>query len=136
MTKTVLVAEDDADARNTLRAALEERGFRVVVAVHGAEGVHLARRTRPDLILMDLRMPVMDGGQAIRYLRADPMTARIPIWGISAYLAEVADDDVVRTGCDRLIEKPIVPAELALEVERLLGDAGQPPNEPPRPTAP
>ena len=130
MPKTVLIVEDDPDARSIYEEALTERGFTVMVALHGAEGVHLARRNRPDLILMDIRMPVMDGWQAIQYLKSDPAINHIPIWGISAYLS---DDELERQPSwlhfDRLISKPVDPGELADEIEALLG-APPPPPEP------
>ncbi|HEX6927386.1 MAG TPA: response regulator [Longimicrobiaceae bacterium] len=128
MSKTVLVVEDDPDARAIYEEALIERGFEVLVALHGAEGVHLARRHHPDLILMDIRMPVMDGWQAIQYLKADQSTGHIPIWGISAYLDdEELDRQPSWFQFDRLIAKPVDPGELASEIEQRIGRPPLPP---------
>lgn len=124
MRKTVLVVEDDADARAIFCEAIEQRGYRVLAGVHGAEGVHLARRHRPDLILMDIRMPVMDGDLAVRYLKSDPMISRTPVWGISAYLIEGQIDEPPKPlGFDRLIAKPANPQQVAAEIEDEIGPA-------------
>ena len=130
MPKTILLVEDDPDARAIYSEALANRGHRVLTAVHGAEGVHLARKHRPDLILMDIRMPLMDGWAAIEYVRSDPETAKIPIWAISAYPSEEeARDQPARTRFDRFIAKPIPPAELVTEVEARI-DTPQEPSPP------
>jgi two-component system, OmpR family, alkaline phosphatase synthesis response regulator PhoP len=128
MPKTVLIVEDDPDARSIYEEALTERGYTVLTALHGAEGVHLARRHRPDLILMDIRMPVMDGWQAIQYLKSDPAISHIPIWGISAYLS---DDELESQPSwlhfDRLIAKPVDPGQLTAQIEALIGRPPPPP---------
>lgn len=130
MRKTVLIVEDDPDARAIYEEGLTRRGFEVLTALHGAEGVHLARRHRPDLILMDIRMPIMDGWQAVQYLKSDPAINHIPIWGISAYLSdEELDAQPSWFQFDRLISKPIDPVELASDIEELIGK----PPPPPRP---
>lgn len=112
------------DARTIFRDALVKRGYRVLTATQGAEGVHVARRQRPDLILLDIRMPVMDGLDAIRYLKSDERTARIPVWGISAFLADVNQEDPHLGRFDRLLAKPVQPAELVSAIE---GQFGPPP---------
>ena len=124
MMKKVLVVEDDADAREIYARILEERGYTVITATNGAEGVHFARRTHPDLILMDLRMPVMDGWQAVRYVRADSTTSKIPVWALSAYLDEQPEGYRPARSFDRFIPKPCPPEQLAADVERWLGPAG------------
>lgn len=130
MPKTILVVEDDADSRAIYEEALTERGYRVLTALHGAEGVHLARRHRPDLILMDIRMPVMDGWQAIQYLKADPAISHIPIWGISAYLSdEELEGQPNWLHFDRLISKPVDPGDLADAIEAQIGRP-PPPRQP------
>lgn len=127
MPKTVLIVEDDEDTRSIYGTAVSERGYRVLTATHGAEGVHLARRYRPDLILLDIRMPVMDGWQAMRYLKGDLQTRNIPICAISAY--SVDDEErqaALRMEFDCVLAKPMDPREVVSEVERLIGppDAG------------
>jgi CheY-like chemotaxis protein len=128
MPKTVLIVEDDADARSIYEEALKERGYTVLTALHGAEGVHMARRHRPDLILMDIRMPVMDGWQAIQYLKSDPAISHIPIWGISAYLSdEELENQPSWLHFDRLMSKPVDPGSLVNEIEEVLGKPPPPP---------
>jgi two-component system, OmpR family, alkaline phosphatase synthesis response regulator PhoP len=133
--KTILIVDDDPEARHLYGAALRDRGFHVVTALHGAEGVHLGRRHRPDLILMDIRMPVMSGWDAVRYLKTDPMTANIPIWLISAYAAEEDAEDPDRLGVDRVLAKPIEPREIVAAVEARIGPPLPPtvPGSGPRP---
>lgn len=111
-----MLVEDDNDARVFYAEALETRGYRVLVATHGAEGVSLARRHHPDLILMDLRMPVMDGLSALRYLKADKKTAPIPVWAISAHFGEVKGDQPLLERFDRRIRKPLSPDELISQI--------------------
>jgi two-component system, OmpR family, alkaline phosphatase synthesis response regulator PhoP len=130
MPKTVLIVEDDADARSIYEEALKKRGYSVLTALHGAEGVHMARRHRPDLILMDIRMPVMDGWQAIQYLKSDPAISHIPIWGISAYLSDdELDNQPAWLHFDRLMSKPVDPGTLVNEIEEALGRP-PPPDQP------
>ena len=86
MAKTVLIVEDDSDTRDIYQTALTERGYDVLVAIDGAEGVHIARKHHPDLILLDIRMPVMDGWQAVCYLRSFPQTQKIPSAGFQRML--------------------------------------------------
>ena len=127
MIQTIVVIEDEPDLRAILRDALEARGYRVISAKHGAEGVTMVRRHRPDLVLMDVKMPVMDGVHALAYLKADPQTARVAVWGLSAYAS--ADELREQPGYvrfDRVLSKPIDPGYLVREVESYLG--------PPRPT--
>jgi two-component system, cell cycle response regulator DivK len=122
MSKTILVVEDDEEVLNIYREVLTARGYRVLTAVHGAEGVTMARRYRPDLMLMDIRMPVMSGWDAIRYVRADPYTSRIPIWALSAYISEQKEAvELPGRGFDRLVEKPINPTDLLALIEEQVG---------------
>jgi CheY-like chemotaxis protein len=123
--RTILLIDDDPDARNVFGAALQERGYRVLMGVNGAEAVHLARRHNPDLILLDIRMPVMDAWEALRYLRADSRIESTPIWAVSAYVDEETTS-VRRETFDRLVTKPIDPKHLADEVDELFGTGGKP----------
>lgn len=125
MPKTILIVEDDEDTRSIYATALTGRGYRVLVATQGAEGVHLARRHHPDLILLDIRMPILNGWGAARYLRADPETRNIPICAISAY--EVDDEErelAERVEFDCFLTKPIDPREVVAEVEARVGSPG------------
>lgn len=122
MPKCVLVVEDDEDTRAIYAAALETRGYRVITADHGAEGVHLARLHRPDLILLDIRMPVMNGFQAMRYLRSYRETASIPVCAISAYAPdEHGQREAERMGFYGFLIKPIDPSDVVAEIEERIG---------------
>jgi two-component system cell cycle response regulator DivK len=125
--RTILIVEDDEGMQSVYTAALRHCGYRVLTANHGAEGVHLARRNRPDLILLDIRMPVMDGWGAAEYLKADPQTRDVPICAISAF--EARPGELNPADCrffDCFLMKPIEPRELVAEVDRRLGGAHAP----------
>lgn len=126
MPKSVLIIEDDPDTRAIYSSALADRGYLVLTATQGAEGVHLARRTRPELILLDIRMPVLDGWGAARYLRSDSETRHIPICAMSA--DGIHEEDPAMTGraeFDCFVMKPLAPAAVVELVERHIG----PPDE-------
>jgi two-component system, cell cycle response regulator DivK len=122
--RTLLLIEDDFDAREAYGLALRHFGYRVIEAVNGIEGLRLAREVRPDLILMDLGLPQLDGWQATEMLKRDPETAHIPVMAVTVHVhdSERARAEVV--GCDRFVPKPCVPSQLRDEIERLLGPPG------------
>jgi CheY-like chemotaxis protein len=101
----VLIAEDHEDSRDALRTLLDALGYRVVVARNGAEAVEVARASRPDLILMDMMMPSVDGFEATRTLRTDPTFREVPIVAITAM--EGAREAVFQAGCSDVVVKPI-----------------------------
>jgi CheY-like chemotaxis protein len=107
---TILLAEDHLDSREALRALLEAFGFDVIPAANGAEAVRLARRTPPDLILMDIMMPEIDGFEATRRLRDFPETRDIPIITLTAM--EGAQVTALEAGADDFIAKPINSGQL------------------------
>jgi two-component system cell cycle response regulator DivK len=107
LTPTVLVVEDDKDTRITLRLNLLMRGYRVVEATNGQEAVGLAHRACPDLILMDLGLPLMDGLAATRLIRAMTKLCKVPIVAITAYDAFGMKEAALEAGCDEYIVKPI-----------------------------
>lgn len=121
---TVLVVDDHDLNRELARAILERRGYRVVEAEGGAEGVELARRERPALVLLDLAMPVMDGYATLSALRAAPETRDIPVMALTA-LAMRGDEQRARAaGFDDYVTKPIEQEVLVAAVRRLL-EAGR-----------
>ena len=120
MPKTILIVEDDFDTTLVYAEALMHRGYDVLAARNGAEGVQLAIRHQPRLILMDIRMPIMDGFQAVNYLKSDAVTRSIPVWGISAHFDE---EPSIPGGFSRILHKPFLPSELITMVEELLGPA-------------
>jgi CheY-like chemotaxis protein len=126
MPKTVLIVEDDDHLRGIYAAAVTHRGYEVITATQGAEGVHIARTHRPEMILLDLRMPVMDGHLAMRYLRSFHETAGIPVCAISGFLPDYEPSDDDRLAFDAVLRKPVEPGDVVLEVEHWIGPPGLP----------
>ncbi|MDT4895038.1 MAG: hypothetical protein QOH25_115 [Acidobacteriota bacterium] len=104
---TVMVVDDNEDLREMLRYMVERLGFRVVEAENGREAVALARHRCPDLILMDLSMPVMDGLVATRRLREIEEMCNVPIVAISANRREQSQADAIAAGCNEYLTKPV-----------------------------
>lgn len=106
--KTVLITDDNEKNRKLLRVLLQKAGYATIEAMDGQKGVEAARLNKPGLIIMDIRMPVMDGITAIKALKADPATAGIPVI-ISTSSAMKGDADRIKaeTGCDMYVTKPI-----------------------------
>lgn len=117
---TILLAEDHPDSREALCALLEAFGFQVVSAVNGAEAVELARQDPPDLVLMDIMMPELDGFEATRKLRDFPETRHIPIITLTAM--EGARARSMEAGADDFIAKPINSGQLLDKVRSWLTD--------------
>jgi len=123
MTMVILVVEDNALNLKLVRDVLTFAGYEVHVAQTAEEGLRLARTDPPDLVLMDIDLPGMDGLEALRHLRADPRTEKVPVAAFTA-LAMAADRDRVRAaGFDGLLEKPISVRNLASQVRSYLPDA-------------
>jgi two-component system cell cycle response regulator DivK len=121
-TKRILLVEDHEDNRNIYRTILEHYGYTVVIAVDGQNGIRIAREERPDLILMDLSIPVVDGWEATRLLKGDPETSGIPIIALSAHALSEDRERAVQAGCDGYLAKPVEPRKVLEEVARFLGD--------------
>ena len=118
--KTILVIEDQEFNRELLVQILEDF-YDVIVAVDGAEGLASAERDRPDLILMDFGMPVMDGWEATRRIKAQPALRGIPVIAITSH-AMVGDEAKARgVGCDDYMAKPIHEDELLAKIRHLIG---------------
>ena len=103
----ILLVEDNEMNRDMLSRRRERRGFKVIMALDGAQGVEMARSENPTLILMDMSLPVMDGWTATRTLKDDPATARIPVIGLSAHAMSSDLDKALEAGCDDYDTKPI-----------------------------
>ena len=116
----VLVVDDSPDARDLYSDYLETCGFRVLTAEDGAEGVRLAKNEWPAAIVMDLAMPNLDGCEAIRQLRADPMTADIPIVAVSAYAFGGEPTRARDAGADMCLAKPCLPPQVARVVRAMI----------------
>jgi two-component system, cell cycle response regulator DivK len=110
----VLLVEDNEMNRDMLSRRLTRRGFEVVFAADGQQGVDLARSEKPDIILMDMSLPVMDGWEATRRIKEDGTMRRIPVIGLTAHAMSGDREKAIEAGCDDYDSKPV-------EIERLLG---------------
>ncbi|MBV9865677.1 MAG: response regulator [Abitibacteriaceae bacterium] len=120
MTKILLV-EDNELNRDMLSRRLERRGYEVVIAVDGKEGVELAQSAMPDLILMDMSLPVLDGWEATRQLKADAPTQAIPVIALTAHAMAGDREKALEAGCDDYDTKPVELPRLITKIEALLG---------------
>lgn len=127
MSRTVLLIEDNEQNRYLATFLLERHGYRVMSAVDGPHGVELAQSLRPDLILLDIQLPGMDGYAVARALRAIAELRATPIVAVTSYAMVGDREKSLAAGCTGYIEKPINPETFVLEVERFA---------PPKPAAP
>jgi CheY-like chemotaxis protein len=119
MTK-LLIVEDNEMNRDMLSRRLIRRGYEVVMAVDGEEGVTAAKSECPDLILMDMSLPVIDGWEATRRLKAEPQTRGIPVIGLTAHAMAGDREKVIDAGCDDYDTKPVELPRLLQKIEALL----------------
>jgi CheY-like chemotaxis protein len=117
----VLLIEDNELNRDMLSRRLRRKGYEVVVAEDGASGVSQARASRPDLVIMDLGLPVMDGGEATRLLKGAPETATVPIIALTAHAMPSERRRAMEAGCDDYDTKPVELDRLLGKIEALLG---------------
>ena len=122
---TILLAEDFEDARELYREYLEFSGFQVLTAANGREAIERAIELQPDLILMDASMPVLDGWQATRELKANDATRHIPVVALTAHAFDDARKEAKDVGCDGFVTKPCLPDDLVTKVRAVL-DTGKP----------
>ncbi len=120
MTKQILVIEDQEDNRAILRDLLNSVGFEVIEAVNGEDGVAMAASERPDLILMDIQLPIIDGYEATRRIKGDPALEQIPIIAVTSYALSGDEDKAKLAGCDAYISKPYSPRDLLAKVQEFL----------------
>ncbi|EWY37875.1 chemotaxis protein CheY [Skermanella stibiiresistens SB22] len=116
----ILIVEDNDLNRDMLSRRLTRRGFQVIVAVDGAAGVETAIRERPDLVLMDMSLPVMDGWQATRTIKADPTISAIPVMALTAHAMTEDRERAMAAGCDEFETKPVDIDRLLSKIETLL----------------
>ena len=121
----ILVVDDYEDAREMYAEYLRFCGFRVAEARNGNEALEQAFALMPDLILMDLSLPGMDGWEATRQLKADERTRQIPIVALTGHALAGASEGAKRAGCDSFVTKPCLPDDLVVEVRRMLSLAKQ-----------
>jgi len=116
----ILLVEDNEMNRDMLSRRLEKRGYTVSIAIDGGAGVALAKSELPDLILMDMSLPVLDGWDATRQVKADPATAKIPVIALTAHAMESDRQKALEAGCDDFDTKPVELPRLLLKIEELL----------------
>ena len=116
MIKRVLVVDDQVDNRTILRDLLGSVGIQVLEAENGAIGVQMAMNLQPDLILMDIQMPEMDGYEASRRIKAVPALAAVPIIAVTSYALSGDDEKARAAGCDDYVTKPFSPRALLVKV--------------------
>lgn len=114
----VLIVEDNMDTYELVRFILEKNGYEVFLAVNGRDGVHAATKQKPDLIVMDLSMPEMDGWTATRLIKENKQTSAIPLIALTAHVLPGDRQRAVDSGCDEFITKPMDLLELVETVNR------------------
>jgi two-component system cell cycle response regulator DivK len=120
MSKRILVVEDQADNRRIMRDLLTRSGYEIVEAMTGEEGVSLAETQQPDLILMDIQLPIIDGYEATRRIKANPALHHIPIIAVTSYALSGDDVKAYAAGCNDYVAKPFSPRALLAKVREYL----------------
>jgi two-component system cell cycle response regulator DivK len=120
MSKLILVVEDQEDNRRIFRDLLTSVGYDVIEAVNGVEGVSAAETHNPDLILMDVQLPGIDGYEATRRIKANPNLQKIPIIVVTSYALSGDDVKAFEAGCDAYVAKPFSPRELLAKIREYL----------------
>ncbi|MFZ0841578.1 MAG: response regulator [Xanthobacteraceae bacterium] len=120
MSRCILVVEDQLDNRQILRDFLGNAGYELLEAENGVEALNLVAQRRPDLILMDIQLPIMDGYEATRRLKTDPATKSIPIIVVTSYALSGDEAKAREAGCDAYVSKPYSPRQLLGKVREFL----------------
>ena len=118
----ILLVEDNEMNRDMLARRLERKGFEVVIAIDGKAGIDMASSANPDIILMDLSLPVIDGWEATRQIKANPATQSIPVIALTAHAMAGDEQKALEAGCDDYDTKPIDLKRLLDKIESLLGN--------------
>jgi two-component system cell cycle response regulator DivK len=120
MSKRVLVIEDQEDNRRIMRDLLTSAGYEMIEAVTGEEGLTLAETQRPDLILMDIQLPGVDGYETTRRIKANPGLQQIPVIAVTSYALSGDDAKALAAGCDAYVTKPFSPRALLGKIREYL----------------
>jgi two-component system cell cycle response regulator DivK len=120
MSKRILIVEDQADNRRILHDLLSTAGYDIIIAENGQEALEIVPRERPDLILMDIQLPILDGYEATRRIKADPILRAIPIIVITSYALSGDESKAKAAGCDAYVAKPFSPRALLAKVREFL----------------
>ena len=118
--KKILVIEDTSDNLEIMQIVLEAEGYAVIIATEGVQGVALAKSERPDAILMDIRLPDIDGYEATRRIKADPVTSSIPVIAVTSYAMSGDRKKCLDAGCDDYLTKPYLPPDLLTMLKKCL----------------
>ncbi len=122
MAKSILVVEDQEDNRRILRDLLTSRGYDLIEVTDGLAGVEAARREKPDLILMDIQLPGIDGYEATRRIKAEPDLAGVTIIAVTSYALSGDEQKALEAGCDDYVAKPFSPRKLLAKIEQYLNN--------------
>jgi CheY-like chemotaxis protein len=128
----VLVAEDNAVNRELLRELLETAGYEVLEACDGQQALHMIEQTQPDILLLDIGMPVLDGFAVVRKIRENPRLATLPLLAVTAYAMQGDREKILNSGFNGYLSKPVNARSLTEELDRLLGkrvDRDAPPHQ-------
>ena len=124
MSRRILVIEDQEDNRRIIRDLLTNAGYEMIEALDGEAGVRLAKSERPDLILMDIQLPLIDGYEATRQIKAEEELRPIPIIAVTSYALSGDDTKARLAGCDAYVAKPFSPRKLLAKIQQLLPPTG------------
>jgi two-component system, cell cycle response regulator DivK len=122
MSKRILIIDDQEDLRGVLRDLLSGSGYAVVEAADGRDGVAKAKSERPDLILMDIQLPLVDGYEATRQIKADPALAKTPVIAVSSFAMKGDEEKARAAGCDHYVTKPYSPLQLLRTIQGYLSE--------------
>jgi two-component system, cell cycle response regulator DivK len=120
MSKRVMVVEDQADNRKIIRDMLRGTDYEIIEAENGEEALAAIGKQRPDLILMDLQLPIMDGYTAMRQIKADPALRSIPVIAVTSYALSGEEKKARAAGCDDYVPKPFSPRQLLAKIRQYL----------------
>ena len=120
MSKRILVVEDQEDNMQILRDLLASAGYELIEAVNGEEALTAVVKQPPDLILMDIQIPIIDGYEATRRIKADPKTRSIPILAVTSHALEGGEEKARLAGCDDFVAKPYSPRQLLAKIRQYL----------------
>ena len=123
MSQTILVIDDHAELRDMLNDMLMLRGFRVIIAANGTEGIQFAQDTQPDLIICDIAMPDIDGFQVLDAVRSNTRIAHTPFLFLTASMTSSDEEQIIDSSADGFLEKPYGSADLYGMIDKLLGES-------------